>query len=128
MQSLDLKLSEILLTLREACDCCQLNSGFLKELKQNLEKQGFHCPHYSDHDRLKKTKPVSKPFYPMHRKYPNFSKNVVGYESQSASGSLYTGFKEEHAVAIPYMYDPSESSLTDHDLQGFIDWLETTGR
>lgn len=64
----------------------------------------------------------------MHWKAPKFSKIVVGYESQSTSGSTFNGFKEENAVANPYMYDPVESLVTYEDIQGFMVWHESVGR
>lgn len=66
MQTLDLKLNDILSTLREVRDYCQLNSGLLKEIKKHSDRQGLHAPHYSADDPLEKTMPKATSFYPMH--------------------------------------------------------------
>lgn len=128
MQNLELKQNEIFVTLTELRDCCQSNSVLLQELKRNSENRCVHAPHSKGHDPLKTTKGEPKLFCPMKWKAPKFCKHVVGNESKTSSGSTYSGLKEENAVAKAYMYDPTESSATDEDIQGFTLWQKSAGR
>lgn len=109
-QEINLKLNEIIFTLKKLQRCCYANSCVLKELKKKVCREVNHqCP-------SKKPTSVTKGFYANWKDLRNDT-NVIGsaYENAIPSAGM-----ETEVSPIKYMYDPTHTAQRDEDLTEFI--------